>query len=295
MEIDSRIDGKTRLMGVIGNPIGHSISPQLHNTINRELGANIAYVPMKIQHENLERAIMGMKAMNFIGFNITVPFKSDVIPFLDVISDEAGMLGAVNTVKILEGKLYGFNTDGEGFVRSFTEEAGTGFSGKKVVLLGAGGASRSIATRVVREGAGELLITNRTLSKAENIAKLARGQGAGVVEVVEPGSDKARIALQQADIIINTTSLGMTPHEEGIPVEEDMVFNRNQIVYDIIYNPMKTRFLQKAESGGCKIINGLGMLFYQGVSAYEIWTERELPKELLTELYKAFGKILVQK
>ena len=147
MNIDNRVTGTTRLMGVIGNPIEHSISPQLHNTINTLLNVDAVYVPFKVEKDDLENAVKGIKALNLVGVNVTVPYKKEIIKFLDDKTKEALLMGAVNTVKNIDGRLYGYNTDAEGFSRSFKEEAGTGFKGKKVVINGAGGAARAIAVK----------------------------------------------------------------------------------------------------------------------------------------------------
>lgn len=292
MKVDNRVTGKTKLMGVIGNPIEHSISPQLHNTINTKLDLDFIYVPFRVEQHQLEHAVNGLRALNFIGFNVTVPYKKDVIKYIDDVSKEALLMGAVNTVKMMDGKLYGYNTDAEGFSRSFKEEAGTGFKDKTVVMIGAGGAARSMAVKIAFEGAKCIYIINRTISKATEISDIVNNNVSNVVKCYSPEDDCVEEILSQSEIIINTTSVGMYPDIETSPVGENVKFAANQIIYDVVYNPVKTKFLKNAEDQGCKIINGLGMLFYQGVFAYEIWTGIKLSDELIKEAYNSYLTIL---
>ncbi len=291
MNIDNRVTGTTRLMGVIGNPIEHSISPQLHNTINTLLNVDAVYVPFKVEKDDLENAVKGIKALNLVGVNVTVPYKKEIIKFLDDKTKEALLMGAVNTVKNIDGRLYGYNTDAEGFSRSFKEEAGTGFKGKKVVIIGAGGAARAIAVKIAIEGAEKISIVNRTVSKAQDIAEIISNNYGTEVICYGPKDAGFKEDFHKGDIIINTTSAGMFPNVDESPVGKGFVFSENQIVYDVIYNPSKTKFLKKAEKSGCKVINGLGMLFYQGISAYEIWTGIKINNEVLGEVYMSFVNI----
>jgi len=298
MSIIRYVTGKTKLLGVIGNPISHSISPELHNTLSSYLGIDAVYVPLKVDKERLGDAVQGLKALNFKGFNITIPYKNDVIKYVDEISTEASFIGAVNTVKIIENKLYGYNTDVEGFVNSFKEEAGTGFTNKKVAIIGAGGAARAIAIGVAYDRAKKITLINRTLSKAIQIADIIINnispyeERTDDVESIQLNDSKCIDVLNQSDIIINTTSLGMYPDIDCMPVPEYVEFKSNQIVYDVIYNPVKTKLLQQAESKGCKIINGLGMLIYQGIKAYEIWMDMTVPGEIAREIFRKFQNYL---
>ncbi|HHV96215.1 MAG TPA: shikimate dehydrogenase [Clostridiaceae bacterium] len=298
MSIIRYVTGKTKLLGVIGNPISHSISPELHNTLSNYMGIDAVYVPFKVEREKLGDAVRGLKALNFKGFNITIPHKSNVIEYLDELSREASFIGAVNTVKIIENKLYGYNTDVDGFVNSFKEEAGTGFTNKKVAIIGAGGAARAIAIGVANEGAQKIFIINRTLSKAIQIRDIIISnimpykECPENIESFQLNDSACTEVLKLADIIINTTSIGMHPDIDCMPVPEHVEFNSNQIVYDAIYNPSKTKFLQQAENKGCKIINGLGMLIYQGIKAYEIWMDITVPKEIAREIFNEFKNYL---
>lgn len=292
---DERITGKTRLAAVVGNPVEHSISPQLHNTLSRYMGIDFAYVPVKVGKGMLNAAVQGFRAMGFVGFNVTIPYKREVSGFMDRVSDEARVVGAVNTVRICKDGVEGYNTDGEGFVRSFREDTGSSFSNKTVVILGAGGAARSIAFSVVREGAPNVYILNRTLSKAEQLCKaVSKVTGAALKPLAAYGAE-GKDVLSTCDIVINTTPVGMYPHTENMPVDQDIVFSSNQTVYDTIYNPPRTRLLQKAESCGCRTANGLGMLVYQGIAAYEIWMDIAVPNEICTRLYDDLKKYMFNK
>ncbi len=265
MEIEKRVNGKTKLIGVIGNPIEHTMSPQLQNTIFSAIGENCIYVPFHIEKDDLEDAVKGFKALNAVGFNITVPFKKDIMKYLDEISDKAVIIDAVNTVKISNGRLTGYNTDAEGFSRAFKSESNLDFKDKKVILIGAGGAACSVAVQLVMEGAKSVGIINRTVSKAESIASKINKNFGFKIECYKPDDSRASEAFKQADIIVNATSVGMYPETENMPISTVYSFSEGQIVFDLVYKPQKTMFLKKAGDAGCKIINGTGMLFHQAV------------------------------
>ncbi|AEV68007.1 shikimate dehydrogenase [Acetivibrio clariflavus] len=291
MVIDYSVTGKTKLLGLIGNPVEHSISPQLHNSLSKILGLDLIYVPLRVDKEDLETLVKALKATEFVGFNVTVPYKREIMKFLDGNTKEAILMGSVNTVKKIDGRLYGYNTDGEGFLRAFKEAAGTDFKGKKVVMLGAGGAARPIAVKIALEGAEKISLVNRTTQKSVELAEVVNENIAEIVQVYNFEDKTLKLAFEESDIIINTTSVGMSPDIDNSLISDTSYFN-GQIVYDIIYNPVKTKFLADAESRGCKIINGLGMLFYQGINAYEIWTGVKISEEILRDLYNSFITIL---
>ncbi|NLP14140.1 MAG: shikimate dehydrogenase [Clostridium sp.] len=294
MKIDVRVTGKTQLLGLIGNPVEHSISPELHNSLSSYLGYDIVYVPLKVEKQDLGTVVNALKCLGFIGFNVTIPFKREIMKYIDENTKEAILMGAVNTVKNIDGRLFGYNTDAEGFARSFKEEAGVGFSGKKVVLIGAGGVARSIAVKLAKEGAEKISLVNRTTLKAIELADVVNENIREIVQVYNFNDKTFMMAFEESDIIINTTSLGMFPDVDNTPVKKRNCFNSNQIVYDVIYNPVKTRFLLDAEKMGAKVINGLGMLFYQGISAYEIWTGVKFSEEDLRLIFDSFKKILTE-
>jgi shikimate dehydrogenase len=292
MHIQDCITGKSRLAGLIGNPVEHSISPQLHNTLSNYLRVDMAYAPFQVEKEDLERAVNGLKALNAIGFNVTIPYKKDVMKYIDVNTKEAILMGAVNTVKNICGRLYGYNTDAEGFARSFKEESGEGFNDKNITIIGAGGASRAIAVKMAMEGAKSISIVNRTLEKAIDIVEVINNNISCICQAFTTDSTLEESIFKEADVIINTTSIGMYPDIDKSPVKDTEIFSSNQIVYDVIYNPSKTKFLADAKMRGCKTINGFGMLIYQGISAYEIWTGIKVPEELIKEVFKLFSNII---
>lgn len=292
MYIDHRVLGSTKLTGIIGNPVEHSISPQLHNSISFYLGLNLIYVPFKVEKNELENAVRGLKALNIAGFNVTVPYKKDIMKFIDENSKEAILVGAVNTVKNINGRLYGYNTDAEGFARAFKEESGEGFKAKQVALIGAGGAARAIAVKIALEGAKKIYIVNRTKSKADEIAGIINNNIMNIAESCGLDEEMNAEIYKKCDIIINTTSIGMYPEVKSSPVSRNICFFSHQIIYDVIYNPQRTQFLEDCGRFGCKVINGLGMLFYQGIYAYEIWTGVKIPEEPLKDLFRSFSNIL---
>jgi len=292
MKIDVRVTGKTKLLGLIGNPVEHSISPQLHNSLSSLLGHDLVYVPLKVEKQNIGAVVNALKRLEFVGFNVTVPYKREIMKYIDENTKEAILMGAVNTVKNIDGRLFGYNTDAEGFARSFKEESGVGFARKKVVIIGAGGVARSIAVKLAKEGVEKISLVNRTPLKAVELADVVNENIREVVQVYNFNDKTFMMAFEESDIIINTTSVGMFPDVNNTPVKVKNRFHKNQIVYDVIYNPVKTKFLKDAEKAGAKVINGLGMLFYQGISAYEIWTGVKFSEEDLSKIFASFKKIL---
>jgi len=282
------IKGNTKIAAVIGDPIEHSISPQLHNTLSWQLGINMAYIPLRVDKAYLGKALETFKALGFIGINVTVPHKQHVIEYLDEVTEDAKLAGAVNTIEFRDGKLTGYNTDISGFVRMFKSEAGTGFRERDVVILGAGGAARGVCIGIIRDGAKRISIANRTLSRAEQLAEELNNLKKGSASACLLNSREMKKAIQHADIIINTTSVGMYPHTECNPLDEDIVFRENQIVCDLIYNPFETCLLKSARLSGCLTINGLGMLIYQGVHSFEIWNKVEVPETVVKNVLASF-------
>jgi len=285
MKANCIVTGRTKIAGLLGNPVEHSVSPQLHNTISMRMGHDIIYVPFKVEKEDLEKAVDGLRAINVIGFNVTIPYKSKIIKYLDEVSDEAMLIGAVNTVKNENGRLLGYNTDAEGFRRSFIGEVGHGFTNKKVAVIGAGGAARAIAMKVALDGAEHIDIVNRTVTKALELSAFITKKTGVPVRALSMSETEEKNILWQNEIIINTTSLGMYPDTDGCPIDDFSCIRKNHIFYDIIYNPLKTKLLEEAEKQGCKVINGLGMLIYQGIYAYEIWTGSKVPETIKDELF----------
>lgn len=288
MQTEDIITEQSQVAALIGNPVGHSVSPQLHSLISKSTGFPLTYLPFKVDPQDLESAVKGINALGFTGFNVTIPYKCDVIKYLDGISKEARLIGAVNTVKCSREGTYGYNTDADGFAKAFQKETGSDLKGKTILIIGAGGASRAVSVKAAIDGAEKIYIVNRSIEKAASIAEIINKNVrscAFAYGLQELEHDELSSAC---NVIVNTTSLGMHPNVDALPVKKDFEFNKSQIVCDIIYNPLKTRFLKLAEEYGCVTVNGLGMLFFQGIAAYEIWTGVKCDDGLLNELYNSF-------
>lgn len=264
------ITSLTRLTGLFGYPVSHTISPKMHNVAFKHLGLDIVYLPFSINPDNLKTAIKSLSAMGFIGINITVPYKQKVMQYLDEIKSSAKMIGAVNTVLVKGGKLIGYNTDGIGFVRSLERDCHFSLKGKTMFLLGAGGAGRAVAIQSALNGLGRIFIADKLTNRAKDLARCVPGCKAVVV-------NKLQEALKKSDIIVNATPIGLHPKDPvSIPPEW---IPKGRLVYDLIYNPKKTRLLKNVRK--CKTINGIGMLLYQGASSFEIWTGKKAPVEVM--------------
>lgn len=265
------------LLGVFGDPVIQSKSPVMHQAALRAAGLPGSYVPLHITADQLEKAIQGIKVLGFHGVNVTVPHKIQVMDYLDEIDPAAAAIGAVNTVVHEDGRLIGYNTDGIGYLRSLKEETGARLHGANIVVLGAGGAARAIVYALLQEQPGCLTIANRT----EETAKGLVAEWGHLGNISACGFHSAEAALAAADIIINTTTVGMYPHMEGIPVEPDFLPS-GIIVSDLIYNPLETRLLTEAKQRNCVTHNGLGMFIYQGAYAFELWTGMPAPVTEMT-------------
>jgi shikimate dehydrogenase len=266
------VNGKTRILGVFGFPVEHSLSPAMHNAAIAALGANYLYIPFSVLPEDIGPAIRSIVPLGIIGVNLTIPHKERVLPFLDRIAPEAQAVGAVNTVHNDKGELVGYNTDGEGFAGPL-KALGYEVAGRRAVVLGAGGAARSVVFRLAREH-GSITIVNRTLGRAESLAEeVCRVSSGARVDCLASGDDaRLKDALGGAELLVNTTSVGMSPHIGDAPPIPPQSLHPELFVYDLIYNPRETRLLAEARSAGCRTLNGAGMLAYQGAAAFEIWT-----------------------
>jgi shikimate dehydrogenase len=276
------ISGTTRLCGIIGDPIEHTMSPVMHNAVFRQMGIDYLYVPFKVKQEELAKAIDGMKALNIRGLNVTIPHKVAVIPFLDKLDHLAKKIGAVNTIVNDDGVLTGYNTDGAGFLQALLEK-GIEPRGKNTIILGAGGASRAISFSLADRGAN-LVILNRRLELdwAEELARKISQTFTKEVEALELNKKNLARVLDRANIVVNATSMGMTPNIDETPVTSDLL-KPDLTVFDIVYNPIKTRLLREAEAAGARAISGLDMLVGQGALAFEKWTGVKAPIELMRE------------
>ncbi len=275
-----KMDSKTVLYGVIGDPIGHSKSPLMLNRAFRETGVNGVYAAFHVKPEQLEDAIAGVRGLGIGGLNVTIPHKVRVMAYLDEIDESARAIGAVNTIVNDGGRLVGYNTDGIGYVRSLKEEAAADLSGKKIVVLGAGGAARGIVWALSREKPASIQIANRTWEKARDLAAHTGAENNAGVSAIR--WEELREAAAEADIVVNTTSVGMSPNVADTPMDPDWL-KPGAIASDLIYNPMTTAFLERAQKRGCKIHGGVGMFVYQGAYAFEYWTGLSAPAAAMRE------------
>ncbi len=281
------VSGNTSVYGIFGYPVKHSLSPLMQNAAFLKVGIDAVYVPFEVEPDKLGEAINGVRALGIKGINVTVPHKERVIEHLDYLSDEAEFLGAVNTVKNKNGELTGYNTDAEGFLRSLIEE-GIEFERKKVLMFGAGGAARAVGYALLKGGVKFLNIVNRNFQRAKEVGKLLGTRGNVLVFPLKESTVEA--LLNDIDLIVNTTSVGMAPGDPWL-------FNYSRIpegitVVDIIYNPPETPLLKAAREKGCKTVNGLGMLVHQGAVAFEIWTGKKAPVDTMRKVLerKLYGR-----
>ncbi len=267
-----------KLCGLIGYPLGYSLSPVMHNAAFESLGLEYIYLPFKVKSEDLKKAIEGARALNIRGLNVTIPHKVAVLPLLDELDVLAQKIGAVNTIVNSGGILKGYNTDAGGFLKPLLLK-GVELSGKKVVVLGAGGSSRAISFILAQKGAN-LIILNRTFERAIKLAQIIEETLGRRSEALPLDKENLSQALAKADILVNTTSIGMTPHIDESPVPAELL-KPGLLVYDIVYNPLKTRLLKEAEKAGAEIIPGFEMLLWQGASSFKLWTGIEAPVEVM--------------
>ena len=284
MESINYIQATTGLAGLIGYPLKHSRSPQIHNSAFRKLGLDLVYLAFEIEDGKIREALNAMITFNVKGFNVTMPHKKNIVQLLDEVSEDAKIIGSVNTVKNEKGKLIGYNTDGSGLVKAI-EAAGVDYKGKKIVILGSGGAARAVAIQLAFDGAAEIVMANRTFSKAEEIMatineKIPTSKG----KAIEMDEEIIKEELKDAAIVINCTPVGMKSTIDQSPINNVDTFHKGLFVIDIIYDPLKTKLIYIAEEAGCKTMNGIDMLIYQGALAFKIWTEQDMPIEYIKEV-----------
>ncbi|MBE5862282.1 MAG: shikimate dehydrogenase [Lachnospiraceae bacterium] len=278
------IDGKTRTCGLIGNPVEHTMSPAIQNFLADHTRQNLRYLPYLVEAEELENAVDGAFALNFLGLNVTVPYKSDVIPFLSDIDDLAAQIGAVNTLVRTEEGFKGYNTDMPGLCRAMQSD-GASIRGEKVLVLGAGGVARAVALMLAREGAKEIRILNRTLSKAEEIAKEVNELEGRQIVIPMKTEGWRELSEGEQYLVIQATKVGMFPLVDEIIISDEAFYKKVKFGYDLIYNPADTRFMQMVRQAGGKACNGFKMLLYQGIIAFELWTGEKISEELAAQTY----------
>ncbi|MCD6360623.1 MAG: shikimate dehydrogenase [Armatimonadetes bacterium] len=275
------IDTGTRVVGVIGWPVEHSLSPAMHNAALAEMELNWVYLAFAVAPERVGAAVEAVRGLGLVGLNVTIPHKQAVVEYLDELDDAARALGAVNTIVRRDDRLMGHNTDGPGFLRSL-EEKGHSVAGGSVVVIGAGGAARSVAYAVARAGASALSILNRTEARAEEVALLAREGAQDVPVNTGPlTGGEAERAVVEADVVVDCTSVGMYPNLDEGPVIPGEWLHEGQVVVDLTYNPRETTLLRAARRRGAAVVDGTGMLVHQGAISLQYWSGREAPVETM--------------
>ncbi len=274
------ITGKTRVCGVIGEPIEHTLSPLMHNAAFEALRLDYVFLAFRVKPAEVESAVNGMRALNIRGLNITMPHKSTVIKHLDRVDLSAQIVNSVNTVLNKENLLFGFNTDGVGALKALKEN-GVELKGRKVLLLGAGGAARAIAYTMAKE-ADELAVLNRTVKQAQALAKLLEKSFNKKISTGSLSPTDIQSNLKDSDILINATSVGMKPRAEESPVPLKLL-RSNLAVMDIVYNPLETKLAKDAKAAGARVVSGVEMLIYQGAASFELWTGKSAPIEVMRQ------------
>ena len=290
------VDGKTKILGVIGDPIEHTFSPAMHNAGLDALNLNYIYLPFHVRPNQLAQAIEGAKAIGIQGLNVTIPHKTNVIKQLDEIDRVASMIGAVNTIQFIYDKdnesptqdnesnvtTKGFNTDGYGCVRAIEEK--TSIKDKKVTITGAGGASRAVAFQIANSGIGELSILNRNARKAESLANDLKVNLSSIgidIDINAYDLDNLKKELSDSEIFIDTTPIGMYPNVDDKPVASADILHEDLVVNDIVYTPMETSLIKEAKLANAEVVYGYKMLLYQGIRSFEIWLGQEAPVDVM--------------
>jgi len=267
------ITGRTKIVGVIGDPVEHSCSPPMHNAAFREMGMDYVYVPFRVRPEQLPTAVDGFKALNFTGINVTLPHKKAMLPLMDSVSREAELIGAVNTLVFKDDMVEGHNTDARGFIASLREEGVSSVSRMKVVVLGAGGGAQAVVVGLALEGADRITIANRTGQKAVHLAETIGGKTGVPVEGISLDDERLPERLSDSDLLVSTITAGMDP---SIPLVIDSDWlHKDLIVYDIVYTPPETNLLKAAAERGSRAIGGMGMLVHQGAISFQLWTGKQ--------------------
>ena len=283
-----QITGHTKLTGLLGSPVSHSISPMMHNEGFKQLDLDYVYLAFDVGTEQLSETVVGLRAMNVRGFNVTMPNKNAMCELCDSLSPAAKIIGAVNTVVNDDGHLAGHNTDGIGYMRALKED-GHNIIGKKMTLLGAGGAATSIFVQAALDGVSEISIFSRRskfYERAEKIIDTLNSYTSCKIHLYDFDDESMlRREIQESAILTNATSVGMAPNTEQSIISDKSFFHKDLIVSDVIYNPRETKLLKLAREFGCETQNGLYMLLYQGSEAFRLWTGQEMPIQIIKEKY----------
>lgn len=286
--MEYKITGNTQLTGLLGSPVRHSISPMMHNEAFRQLGLDYVYLAFEVGEDDLQTAVDGLRAMGIRGFNLTMPNKNQMCLLADELSPAARIMGAVNTIVNENGRLIGYSTDGIGFMHS-VKEKGQNIIGEKMTLLGAGGASVSIMVQAALDGVEEISVFSRKgkfYERAERVISDLREISCCRIRLYDfSDSETLKKEVHDSKILVNGTSVGMSPETEASIITDVDVFYEGLYVYDVIYNPKETLLLKKAMMAGCETQNGLDMLLYQGAEAFRLWTGQEMPVDVIKQKY----------
>lgn len=282
------ISSNTKLYCLIGHPVSKSLSPYIHNSSFKANGIDARYLTFDVEEERLGDAVKGIKALGIEGFNVTIPHKINIIKYLDEVDDDAKLLGAVNTVKNVDGKLIGYNTDGEGFLKSLYEN-GVDPVNKNVLIIGAGGAARAIALKLAQIGVSKIIILNRTKDRAKSLAQYISDKFPEVFidtySLDESFLHRDNRIINDMDLVINCTSIGMYPEDNEEPIDP-LIFNSSATIVDIVYKPLLTNFLQKAKKNGNNVIGGIHMLVNQAILSEEIWLNCKISLKIVEGIKK---------
>ncbi|MDE6912261.1 MAG: shikimate dehydrogenase [Lachnospiraceae bacterium] len=287
------INGKTRTCGIIGNPVEHTMSPVIHNTLSQIMGINMAYVPFHVKDGQLEAAVKGAYGLNILGMNVTVPYKSDVVAQLAEIDPLAEKIGAVNTLVRTEGGYKGYNTDMTGLLRAMKSD-GINIEGEEVIILGAGGVGRAVAFLCAANGADKVYLLNRSVEKADSVA--AEVNKALATEHVEPMalSDYQKLlrGAENRYVVIQCTSVGLSPNVNDVVIADGDFYHYIRFGYDLIYSPRETQFMKYVTDNGGMAFNGLKMLLYQALDAFELWNGCKVSDENAQQIYQKLQKVV---
>ena len=296
--ISMEINGKTRTYGIIGNPVQHTQSPVIHNTLSRDMGINMVYVPFHVEQGQLEAAVKGAYGLNILGMNVTVPYKNEVIPFLTDIDSLAGKIGSVNTLVRTNGGYKGYNTDITGLMRAMKSD-GILIKDEEVIILGAGGVGRTAAFMCAAYGASKVYLLNRSVDKAECVAAevneaLSLGNAKSDSEVslgcvIAKGLDDYKELTKDGVrryLVLQCTNIGMSPDMDNVVITDEAFYRCVKLGYDLIYTPWETKFIKLVKANGGEAYNGLKMLLYQGIDAFELWNSCKVPEESICKVYE---------
>lgn len=275
-----QVTGKTGLVGIFGDPVNHSLSPQMHNAAYAAIGLDLCYVPMHVKKDDLAAAVAGIRAMGFLGVNVTIPHKVAVVPLLDRLDEAAARIGAVNTIVNENGSLAGYNTDGAGFIMALEEETSIDYPGTAALVFGAGGAARAIALALAQKGIGAISIVNRSMVNAESLQDMLRGSFPGLPVTLHNFDEDYNDLVSTSKLIINATSVGMDGRLKGSSFMVDRL-SKEHIVCDVVYSAGETSLLIAANEFRATTMGGLGMLLHQGAEAIRLWSGQEPPLQVM--------------